>query len=199
MPDTAPIDARPRCPWCGSDPLYVAYHDAEWGRPLRDERALFELLCLEGQQAGLSWITVLRKRERYRERFAGFVPEAVAAFSDAQLQEILQDPGVVRNRLKVYGIRRNAQAWLRLRAQHGDVVAWLWSFVGGAPQVNRPASMSDIATTSPASDALSKALKKAGFTFVGSTICYAFLQAAGMVDDHLRDCWRGGAPAAPSR
>jgi DNA-3-methyladenine glycosylase I len=183
-------DTRPRCPWCGTDPLYVAYHDDEWGVPLRDERALFELLCLEGQQAGLSWITVLRKRAHYRVCFDGFDPERVAAFDDARLERILQDAGVVRNRLKIYGIRRNAQAWLRLRDETGDVVTWLWDFVGGTPRVQRPASMGEIATTSMASDAMSKALKKAGFTFVGSTICYAFQQASGMVDDHLRGCWR---------
>ena len=194
MPDRA----RVRCGWCGSDPLYVDYHDREWGVPLHDERALFELLCLEGQQAGLSWITVLRKRARYREVFAGFDPEAVAAFGDAELEAILRDPGVVRNRLKIHGIRRNARAWLRLRDNHGDPTRWLWGFVGGRPRVNRPADLAAIAVTTPESDALSKALRKADFTFVGSTICHAYMQASGMVDDHVAGCWRARVADGPA-
>jgi len=185
-------DTRIRCAWCSDDPLYRAYHDNEWGRPLRDERALFELLCLEGQQAGLSWITVLRKREHYREVFGGFDPDRVAAMPDAALEALLADPGVIRNRLKMFAVRRNAQAWQRLREQPGGVVDYLWSFVGGQPRVNRPAGLRDIAVTTAESDAMSKALKKHGLTFVGSTICYAFMQASGMVDDHTAECWRAG-------
>ncbi len=179
-----------RCSWCSSDPLYQRYHDEEWGRPLHDDRALFELLCLEGQQAGLSWITVLKKRERYRERFAGFDPQRVAAMTDAELESILQDPGVVRNRLKIHGIRRNAAACLQVIATQGAFGPFLWSFAGPDPQRSRPATLRDVPVSTPASDAMSKALKKLGFTFVGSTICYAFMQASGMVDDHTADCWR---------
>ena len=179
-----------RCAWCSADPLYIRYHDDEWGQPLRDERALFELLCLEGQQAGLSWITVLKKREHYRLRFHGFVPERVASMSDDELEMVLQDPGVVRNRLKIYGIRKNAQAWLRLSQAQRDAGAFLWSFADHSKRRPRPATLADVPVTTPASDAMSKALKKAGFTFVGSTICYAFMQASGMVDDHTVDCWR---------
>ncbi len=160
--------------------------------PLRDDRALFELLCLEGAQAGLSWITVLKKRARYRELFLDFDIARVAQLSDAQLERILLDPGIVRNRLKVFGVRKNALALKRLLQEEKISFSdWLWRFVGGQTKVNRPRTLADIPVTSAESDALSKALKKRGFTFVGSTICYAFLQASGMVNDHTRECWKG--------
>jgi len=169
--------------------LYQQYHDEEWGVPCRDADALFEMLLLEGFQAGLSWITVLRKREHYRRVYRDFDLQFMASQSDEQLQALLQDAGIIRNRLKVYGARRNAQAWLALSEQH-DPVTWLWQFVGGQPQINNFASLGEIPAQTPAAVSMSKALKKAGFTFVGPTICYAFMQATGMVMDHTRDCHR---------
>ena len=180
-----------RCPWVPEDkPLYVAYHDEEWGVSSRDPRHLFEMICLEGAQAGLSWWTILQKRDRYREVFRNFEPEAVARTTDRQLEKLLADPGIVRHRGKVFAVRQNARAWLELGAREGDPVAWLWGFVGGRPMVNRPATMADYAARSPESDALGKALRKAGFNFVGSTTIHAFMQAVGMVDDHAVDCFR---------
>ena len=176
----------PRCFWCTQDPLYQAYHDQEWGVPLREAGALFELLLLEGFQAGLSWITVLRKRERYREVLFGFDAERLAQLSDEEIEALMQDPGIVRNRLKLNGVRKNARAWLQLE----DPVAFLWSFVGGQPRINHLRDRSEIPTETDEARAMSKALKKAGFTFVGPTICYAFMQASGMVMDHTRDCDR---------
>ena len=177
-----------RCGWCGTDPLYVAYHDDEWGVPQHDDRRLFEKLILEGAQAGLSWITVLRKREDYRQAFHGFDPEKVAAMGDAELETILQDPGIVRNRLKVFSARKNAQAFLAVQHEFGSFDAFLWSFVGGRPKVNHPKTLADVPAVTPEAEALSRALKKRGFTFVGSTICYAFMQACGLVNDHLISC-----------
>lgn len=176
----------PRCFWCNDDPLYIAYHDQEWGVPLRDADRLFELLLLEGFQAGLSWITVLKKRERYRQVLWGFDPQALARMSDAQIEALMQDPGIIRNRLKLQAARKNAQAWLRLE----DPAGFLWSFVGGVPKINHFAERSQVPAVTPQAEAMSKALKKAGFTFVGPTICYAFMQAAGMVMDHTSDCDR---------
>ncbi|MEO4047936.1 DNA-3-methyladenine glycosylase I [Pseudomonas sp. CAU 1711] len=176
----------PRCFWCNDDPLYIAYHDREWGVPLRDAERLFELLLLEGFQAGLSWITVLKKRERYRQVLWGFDPQALARMSDAQIEALMQDPGIIRNRLKLQAARKNAQAWLRLE----DPAGLLWSFVGGVPQINHFTERSQVPAVTPQAEAMSKALKKAGFTFVGPTICYAFMQAAGMVMDHTTDCDR---------
>jgi len=176
-----------RCPWLPADkPLYVEYHDTEWGVPSRDPRYLFEMICLEGAQAGLSWWTVLQKRARYREVFHGFDPEKVAAMQDAELERLVLDPGIIRHRGKILSVRENAKAWLRL----DDPVAWLWSFTGGAPRVNRFRTMADFPAKTAESDALSKALRKAGFNFVGSTTMYAFMQAVGMVDDHTVDCFR---------
>jgi DNA-3-methyladenine glycosylase I len=166
--------------------LYQAYHDQEWGVPLREAGALFELLLLEGFQAGLSWITVLRKRERYREVLFGFDAERLAQLSDEEIEALMQDPGIVRNRLKLNGVRKNARAWLQLE----DPVAFLWSFVGGQPRINHLRDRSEIPTETDEARAMSKALKKAGFTFVGPTICYAFMQASGMVMDHTQDCDR---------
>lgn len=178
-----------RCPWCGQDPIYQRYHDEEWGVAEHDAQKLFEMLCLEGQQAGLSWITVLRKRERYREQFCGFDPAQVALLSDAALEARLADAGLIRHRQKIWAIRDNARAFLRLAGQQ-DVAAYLWQFVDGVPQRNRPRSMTDVPTATPASERMSKTLKKQGFRFVGDTICYAFMQATGMVNDHLQSCWR---------
>lgn len=176
----------PRCFWCSDDPLYQAYHDEEWGVPQRDAGRLFELLLLEGAQAGLSWFTVLKKRERYREVLHGFDPKRLAQLSDAEIEQLMQDPGIIRNRLKLKAARQNAQAWLRL----DDPVALLWSFVGGQPKINRFSGRGDVPAVTPEAEAMSKALKKAGFTFVGPTICYAFMQATGMVMDHTLDCDR---------
>ncbi|WP_296251352.1 DNA-3-methyladenine glycosylase I [Pseudomonas sp. UBA4194] len=176
----------PRCFWCTQDPLYQAYHDQEWGVPLREAGALFELLLLEGFQAGLSWITVLRKRERYRQVLFGFDPQRLAQLGDEEIEVLMQDPGIVRNRLKLNGVRKNARAWLQLE----DPVAFLWSFVGGQPKINHLRDRSEIPTETEEARAMSKALKKAGFTFVGPTICYAFMQASGMVMDHTQDCDR---------
>ena len=181
---------KPRCAWCLGDPLYERYHDEEWGVPLRDDRALFELLILEGAQAGLSWRTILHKRENYRRAFAGFDPAKVARFGARERKRLLADAGIVRNRLKIDAAIGNAQAWLRLREEEGGAVDWLWSFVGGKPIVSRRRAMGDVPARTAESDALAKALKKRGFRFVGSTICYAFMQAAGLVDDHFDGCWR---------
>jgi DNA-3-methyladenine glycosylase I len=176
----------PRCFWCTDDPLYQAYHDEEWGVPLREPRALFELLLLEGFQAGLSWITVLKKRERYRQVLHGFDPERLARLSDAEIEALMQDPGIIRNRLKLKAARQNARAWL----EQEDPVALLWSFVGGAAKINHFAERGQVPAVTPEAEAMSRALKKAGFTFVGPTICYAFMQASGMVMDHTTDCDR---------
>lgn len=178
-----------RCFWAESSDSERAYHDAEWGRPLHGDQALFEFLCLEGAQAGLSWRTVLEKRENYRRVFHGFDIARCAALSDAELEQALTDPGIVRNRLKVHAVRRNALAAQAVQKQHGSLDAYLWSFVDGRPLDNRPRGRGDIPASTPLSDRLSKALRKQGFTFVGTTICYAFLQATGMVNDHLLDCF----------
>ncbi|CAN7145032.1 DNA-3-methyladenine glycosylase I [Pseudomonas solani] len=176
----------PRCFWCNDDPLYIDYHDTEWGVPQRDPQGLFEMLLLEGFQAGLSWITVLRKRERYREVMFGFDAQRLARMSDEEIEERMQDPGIIRNLAKLKAARQNAQAWLRLE----DPVKLLWSFVGGVPRINHFVGRGEVPAVTPEAEAMSKALKKAGFTFVGPTICYAFMQACGMVMDHTTDCDR---------
>jgi DNA-3-methyladenine glycosylase I len=187
--------SRPRCAWCGDDPLYVAYHDDEWGVPSRDDRHLFEMLLLEGAQAGLSWITILRKRDAYRRAFAGFDPRRVARFTPARIAKLLQDPGIVRNRLKVESAVGNARAFLAMQQEHGAFAGWLWSFVDGEPVRNHPRTPRDVPARTPLSDAISKALKKRGFRFVGSTIVYAYLQAVGVVDDHAASCWKNARRA----
>jgi len=179
-----------RCAWVGSHPLEIAYHDAEWGVPVHDDRVLFEFLILEGAQAGLNWLTVLKKREHYREAFAGFDPAAVARFGEAETAALLQNPGIVRNRLKVASAIRNAQGFLTVQEEFGSFDAYVWRFVDGAPVVNRWRSMAELPAQTPASERLSKDLKKRGFNFVGPTICYAFMQAVGMVNDHTVDCFR---------
>ncbi|MBA4743079.1 MAG: DNA-3-methyladenine glycosylase I [Azoarcus sp.] len=179
-----------RCGWAGSDPLYIAYHDTEWAVPVRDERTMFEFLLLEGMQAGLSWITVLRKRARYREVFDGFDPERIARYDDAKRVALLADAGIIRNRAKVDAAIGNARAWLDMREAGIDPVEWLWAFVGGAPRRNAWPRLAEVPATTPESDAMAKALKARGFKFVGSTICYAHMQATGMVNDHVADCFR---------
>jgi DNA-3-methyladenine glycosylase I len=183
-------DGKPRCGWASADPLYEKYHDSEWGRPLKDDQALFELLTLEGCQAGLSWITVLRKREHYRKVYDGFDPKKIARYTPAKLARLLADPGIIRHKGKIDASVSNARAYLALVEREGSFAKFLWSFVGGKPKKNRPKTLKDVPTTSPESDAMSKALQKAGFKFVGSTICYAFMQASGMVDDHIVSCHR---------
>jgi len=190
---TVPATADPpRCPWCGTDPLYIAYHDREWGVPLHDDRRLFELLILEGAQAGLSWITVLRKREAYRRAFAGFDPQAVAGLDAARQAELLQDPGIVRNRLKVAAAVGNARAFLAVQAEFGSFDGYLWRYAGDGPRVNHWRAPGEVPAVSPEAEALSRDLKARGFKFVGPTIMYAFMQAAGLVDDHLLGCWKRG-------
>lgn len=179
-----------RCEWCGSDPVYVAYHDDEWGVPVHDDRLLFEFLILEGAQAGLSWITILKKREGYRKAFAGFDVEKVARFTEAKLEKLLLNPAIVRNRLKVKSSVTNAQAFLKVQEEFGSFDNYIWRFVEGKPIVNRFKSMKDIPAKTDISDAMSKDLKQRGFKFVGSTICYAHMQATGMVNDHTMDCFR---------
>ena len=179
-----------RCGWSGSDPLLVAYHDREWGVPVHDDRVLFEFLMLESAQAGLSWITILRKREAYRAAFAGFDPEKVARFGPKDVARLLGDAGIVRNRQKIQAAIANARAFLALRDEVGSFAAYQWKFVGGRPLVNRRATLRDVPATTAESDAMSKDLKKRGFSFVGSTIVYAHMQAVGMVNDHLVECFR---------
>ncbi len=187
------------CPWHKNDPLYKAYHDEEWGVPLVDERRQFEFLLLEGFQAGLSWITVLRKRPHYREVFQGFDPEYLAGASDALMAEWLTDAGLIRNRQKMAAARKNAQAYLRLREEGRTLTGLMWSFVEGAPIVNHRRAMSELPAQTPRSVALSKELKRRGFSFVGPTIVYAHMQAAGMVNDHLVSCHRHAACEALGR
>lgn len=179
-----------RCAWAGSDPLYIAYHDQEWGAPVHDDRLLFEFLILEGAQAGLSWSTILNKRESYRAAFDNFDAAAVAAYGDEKIAELLANPGIVRNRLKVNAAVRNARAFLEVQAGSGRFDAYIWQFVDGRPKVNAWRSLSEIPAETDESRAMSKDLKRRGFTFVGPTICYAFMQAVGMVNDHVVDCFR---------
>jgi DNA-3-methyladenine glycosylase I len=179
-----------RCPWCGTDPVYVRYHDKEWGVPLYQDRKLFEMLILEGAQAGLSWITILRKRPHYRLVFDRFDPIKIASYDNRKLNDLLKDPGIVRNRLKVEGTVKIARAYLDLKAREGSFSDFLWQFVAARPIVNRWRRGQPIPAVSAESDAMSKELKRRGFTFVGSTICYAFMQAVGMVNDHTTDCFR---------
>ncbi len=179
-----------RCEWASGSPEMVAYHDEEWGVPSRDDRHLFELLTLEGAQAGLSWSTILRKREGYRRAFAGFDPAAVARFSAGDVERLLQDPGIVRNRLKVESTVVNAGRVLELQAGSGSFAAYLWDFVGGEPVVGGFRTMAELPAETPLSKALSKDLKRRGFRFVGPTVCYAFMQAVGLVNDHTLDCFR---------
>jgi DNA-3-methyladenine glycosylase I len=183
-------DYKVRCSWAGSDPLYIAYHDEEWGTPLRDDRALYEMLMLEGFQAGLSWITILRKRESFRRAFDGFEPEKIAAYDGRKVEQLMADPGIVRNRAKIEGAIAGARGYLEIIKEPGGFRDYIWQFTGGRPIVNRWRSMSEVPAETAEARAMSKALKARGFKFVGPTICYAFMQATGMVDDHLLDCFR---------
>jgi DNA-3-methyladenine glycosylase I len=185
-------DGRTRCTWAAGSESLRRYHDAEWGVPLHGDRALFEFLCLEGAQAGLSWRTVLDKRENYRRAFGDFDIARCARLSDARLERLLADPGLIRNRLKITSVRDNARAALKVIGEHGSLDAFLWSFTGGRPIRNAWRTPAEVPATSEASDAMSRDLRRRGFRFVGSTICYAFMQATGMVDDHLVGCFRHG-------
>lgn len=177
-----------RCAWVTDDPLYLDYHDHEWGRPLHDDQRLFEFLILEGAQAGLSWLTILKKREGYRKAFADFDPVKVARFTPQKIEKLLENPNIVRNRLKVTSTVSNAKAFLAVQKEFGSFDRYIWSFVGGEPIRNHWPTLKDVPSKTPESDAMSKDLKKRGFKFVGSTICYAFMQATGMVNDHTTDC-----------
>lgn len=181
---------KSRCPWCGSDPLYVRYHDEEWGVPSHDDRHLFEMLILEGAQAGLSWSTILNKREGYRAAFANFDATKIARQSARDVERLMGNEGIVRNRLKIEAAAKNARAYLATQETFGSFDAYLWRFVDGRPLRNRWTAIAQVPASTAQSDALSKDLKKRGFTFVGSTICYAFMQAVGMVNDHLVGCFR---------
>lgn len=180
--------ATERCPWCGTDPLYVHYHDTVWGRPEYDDLELFEKLCLDGQQAGLSWITILRKRETYQAAYDYFDPEKIVRYDDHKISELLANPGIVRNKLKVQSIIKNAKGYLDLQEKGSGFSSFLWSFVGDSPIQNNWRSIEEVPVTTAESEAMSRALKRAGFTFVGPTIVYAFMQAVGMVNDHLIAC-----------
>ncbi len=191
-------DGKIRCSWCLGAPEYIAYHDTEWGVPVHDDRELFERLMLEGFQAGLSWLTILRKRESFFRAFDGWDPVKIAAYGPDDIARLLADPGIIRNRLKVAGAVRNAQAFLNTQAEWGSFDRYVWSFTGGetlrrSERAPRPSSLGEIPATTPESDALSKDLKRRGFTFVGSTIVYAFMQSVGIVDDHVAGCFRAAA------
>ncbi len=188
--NTPGIANKPRCGWCGADPLYVRYHDCEWGVPVHDDRTHFEFLILEGAQAGLSWITILRKRENYRKAFAGFNAARIARFTARDIRRLLNNPGIVRNRLKIAAAIANARAFLAVQKEFGSFDRYAWRFVGGRPRVNRRRSLKQIPAHTKESDAFSKDLKARGFRFVGSTIVYAHMQAVGMVNDHLASCFR---------
>jgi DNA-3-methyladenine glycosylase I len=182
-----------RCDWAQT-PLSIAYHDKEWGRPVHDDRVLFEFITLEGAQAGLSWETILRKRDAYRDAFAGFDPATVARFTPAKVERLMTNESIVRNRLKIESTITNAKAFLAVQKEFGSFDAYVWRFVGGTPLVNRRRTRKDLPARTPESDALSKDLSRRGFRFVGSTICYAFMQAVGLVDDHVDGCFRRGRP-----
>jgi DNA-3-methyladenine glycosylase I len=179
-----------RCSWAGSDPLYMAYHDEEWGTPLHDDRALYEMLVLEGFQAGLAWITILRKRANFRRAFDGFEPKKIAAYGQKKIEALMADAGIVRNRAKIEGAIGGARLWLDIMAEPGGFDRFVWQFVDGRPIVNQWHSMSEVPAETAEARAMSKALKARGFKFVGPTICYAFMQATGMVDDHTADCFK---------
>ncbi len=186
------VDGRAKCGWCLASPTYEAYHDEKWGVPIRDDQDLFAKLMLDGFQAGLSWSTILNKWDNFDRAFDGWDPEKIAVYTQDDIDRLMADPGIVRNRLKVNGAVKNARAYLQLQEEEGSFSDYLWSFVGGDTIVMRPTGQEEFRTTSPESDAMSKALKQRGFTFVGSTICYAFMQAAGLIDDHVIGCWRVG-------
>ncbi|UOF90693.1 DNA-3-methyladenine glycosylase I [Fodinisporobacter ferrooxydans] len=179
-----------RCGWVTNDPLYIDYHDREWGVPIYEDQRLFEFLVLEGAQAGLSWYTILKKRENYRQAFDSFDPEKIAAYDDNKIAELLDNAGIVRNRLKIQSAIGNAKAFLRAKAEFGSFREYIWSFVGGQPHINHWSCLEDVPVSTPESDAMSKDLKRRGFRFVGTTICYSYMQATGMVMDHITECFR---------
>jgi len=189
---------KKRCPWCEGNALQISYHDREWGVPVHDDRLLFEFLILEGAQAGLSWDTILKKRENYRRAFAGFDPKRISRFGAKESRALMSNPGIVRNRLKIASTISNANAFLAVQRESGSFDRYIWRFVGGRPLQNRRRSMKGVPASTPESDAMSKDLKKRGFRFVGSTICYAFMQATGLVNDHLVSCFRHRAVSRPS-
>ncbi len=179
-----------RCEWCLKDPIYIAYHDNEWGKPVHDDKVLFEFMILESFQAGLSWLTILKKRENFRKAFAGFDAKKVAKFDQKKFNSLMQDAGVVRNRLKIEAAINNAKCFLKIREEFGSYDKYVWSFVGGKPLVNKPKTLKELPAKTALSDKMSEDMGKRGFKFRGSTICYAFMQAVGMVDDHLVTCWK---------
>ena len=187
--DNMTNDNTSRCDWATTDPLYIDYHDNEWGKPVYDDRTLFEFLILEGAQAGLSWITVLKKRARYRDVFSNFDPHKIACFTEEDVARLMQDAGIIRNRLKINAAIQNARAYLEVVSEFGNFSDYMWQFVNGKSIKNTWRTLSDVPASTPLSDAMSKDLKKRGFKFVGSTICYAYMQAVGMVDDHLVTCF----------
>ena len=184
------MKTKKRCDWCGEDSLYIDYHDTEWGVPVYDDLKLFEFLILEGMQAGLSWLTVLKKRENFRKAFSGFDPKKIVRFSESKVERLMQDAGIIRNQLKILSVINNAKAYLRLQKEEGSFSEYLWQFVGGRPIKNAWKTLEAVPVNTKASDTMSKNLKKRGFKFVGTTICYAHMQATGMVNDHLVGCFR---------
>ncbi len=184
------MENKTRCTWCGTDPLYVKYHDEEWGVPVRDDRKLFEFLILETFQAGLSWITILRKRENFRRAFDRFDYKKVAKYGDDKIAQLMDDAGIIRNGLKIKAAITNARAFMEVQKEFGSFTEYIWAFTGGQPIVNRYKNQKDLPATTALSDAISKDLKKRGFKFVGSTVVYAHMQATGMVDDHINECWK---------
>jgi len=187
---SGPSDNKTRCAWCLSDPIYVKYHDEEWGKPVHDDQLLFEFLVLESFQAGLSWLTILKKRENFRKAFAGFDVKKVSKFDEKKYEQLMQDAGIIRNQLKIRAAINNAQRFIEIQKEFGSFDKYVWSFVGGKPIKNNLKSLREIQPKTAISDAMSKDMGKRGFKFRGSTICYAFMQAVGMVDDHVVDCWR---------
>ena len=190
---------RPRCAWAGNDPIYIRYHDREWGRPVHDDRRLFEFLVLEGAQAGLSWITILRKRDAYRAAFDSFSPERVASYDRRRIERLLRNPGIVRNRLKIESAVTNARAFIAVQEEFGRFDRYLWNFVDGRPKINHWRSPRQVPAHTPESDDLSRDLRRRGFRFVGSTICYAYMQAVGLVNDHTVNCFRYRDSKAPRK
>lgn len=182
--------SKQRCPWVGSNPLFLSYHDEDWGAPVHDDHQLFEAIVLEGAQAGLSWMTILKRRKNYRNAFDNFDPNKVAVYDEKDIERLLKDNGIIRNRLKIKSAINNARMTLKIQQEYGSLDKFMWQFVGGKPIINKWKSAKEVPVTTPASDSMSKALKKAGFTFIGSTTCYALMQSVGMVNDHTVDCYR---------
>jgi DNA-3-methyladenine glycosylase I len=186
---TTVSDGRVRCAWCTSDPDYIKYHDKEWGRPVHEDQVLFEFLVLESFQAGLSWLTILKKREHFRKAFAGFDVKKVAKFDEKKVEALMQDEGIIRNQLKIYAAINNARQFMAIQKECGSFDKYIWGFIGGSPIVNHPKSLSDLLPATDISKSITKDLTKRGFKFLGGTIMYAYMQAVGMVDDHIADCW----------